>query len=237
MQHHFEVEIAEKYGVNAAIILENMRFWLAKNEANETNFHDGRCWTYNSIKAFETLFPYMSSSSISRTLKKLEEENLIITGNYNKVAYDRTKWYAFTDKARQLFKMTDSISHFDQMESAEMQNGFSDLTEPIPDRNPDRKPSKNIGEKRKRFTAPSLEEVRAYCIERNNSVDPQRFIDYYESKGWMIGKNKMKDWKAAVRTWENNGFSSPKSNAQRQAANAYLEANKDNGWGDWDWNN
>lgn len=90
------------------------------------------------------------------------------------------------------------------------------------------------GAKRKRFSPPTLEEVQAYCQERNNSVDPRRFIDYYESKGWTVGKSKMKDWKAAVRTWENNGYSTPK---KTEAANAYLEANKDNGWGDWDWNN
>lgn len=53
-----------------------------------------------------------------------------------------------------------------------------------------------------RFTPPTLAEVKAYCKERGNNVDPERFIDFYESKGWMIGKNKMKDWKAAVRTWE-----------------------------------
>lgn len=55
---------------------------------------------------------------------------------------------------------------------------------------------------RKPFNPPTVEEVRAYCTERGNSVDPEAFIDFYESKGWMIGKNKMKDWKAAVRTWE-----------------------------------
>ena len=54
----------------------------------------------------------------------------------------------------------------------------------------------------KKFIPPSLEEVRAYCSERNNNVDAQTFIDFYESKGWFIGKNKMKNWKAAVRTWE-----------------------------------
>lgn len=64
--------------------------------------------------------------------------------------------------------------------------------------------------KAKRFTPPTLEEVTAYCIERNNSVDPQHFIDYYTSNGWLVGKNKMKDWKAAVRTWERNGYSSAK---------------------------
>lgn len=53
-----------------------------------------------------------------------------------------------------------------------------------------------------RFTPPSVEEVRSYCQERHNHVDPQRFVNFYESKGWMVGKNKMKDWKAAVRTWE-----------------------------------
>lgn len=53
-----------------------------------------------------------------------------------------------------------------------------------------------------RFTPPTLEELTSYCKERNNSVDPQRFINFYESKGWMVGKNKMKDWKASVRTWE-----------------------------------
>lgn len=53
-----------------------------------------------------------------------------------------------------------------------------------------------------RFTPPSVEEVRAYCEERHNGIDPQRFVDFYEAKGWMLGKNKMKNWKAAVRTWE-----------------------------------
>jgi hypothetical protein len=53
-----------------------------------------------------------------------------------------------------------------------------------------------------RFAPPTLEEVRAYCQERGNSVDPERWMDFYQSKGWMVGKNKMKDWKAAVRTWE-----------------------------------
>ena len=53
-----------------------------------------------------------------------------------------------------------------------------------------------------RFTPPTVEEVSAYCLERKNAVDPDSFVSFYESKGWMIGKNKMKDWKAAVRTWE-----------------------------------
>jgi hypothetical protein len=55
-----------------------------------------------------------------------------------------------------------------------------------------------------RFKRPTFEEVRAYCLNRHNKVDPQQFIDFYESNGWMRGKTKIKDWKACVRTWEKN---------------------------------
>lgn len=58
-----------------------------------------------------------------------------------------------------------------------------------------------------KFTPPTIEDVSEYCTERGNEVDPQKFIDFYESKGWMVGKNKMKDWKAAVRTWEHGNDS------------------------------
>lgn len=61
--------------------------------------------------------------------------------------------------------------------------------------------SLNSPKRNSRFIPPTAEEVREYCVEHNYSVDPQRFVDFYECKGWMVGKNKMKDWKAAVRTW------------------------------------
>jgi hypothetical protein len=60
--------------------------------------------------------------------------------------------------------------------------------------------------KNKLFVKPTLEEVMEYCKERGNGVDPQQWIDHYTSNGWKVGKNPMKDWKAAVRTWEKNGF-------------------------------
>ena len=63
----------------------------------------------------------------------------------------------------------------------------------------------------KRFTAPSFEDVKAYCSERKNNVDAERFIDYYTANGWKVGKNPMKDWRAAVRSWERNDFGKPKT--------------------------
>ena len=65
------------------------------------------------------------------------------------------------------------------------------------------------------FMPPTVDEVKAYCRERNNNIDAQAFVSFYESKGWMIGKNKMKNWQAAVRTWEQKDKQSakPKGNA------------------------
>lgn len=74
----------------------------------------------------------------------------------------------------------------------------------------------NIYRERKIFQKPTIEEIKNYCLERNNSVDAQRFFDYYESKGWMIGKNKMKDWKAAIRTWEQNNTKYKNDNVSQE---------------------
>lgn len=62
-------------------------------------------------------------------------------------------------------------------------------------------------EKSRKFVKPTVEQVRDYCQERQNGVNPEKFVDYYDSNGWKVGKNPMKDWKAAVRTWEKNGYS------------------------------
>lgn len=63
--------------------------------------------------------------------------------------------------------------------------------------------------KTKKFIKPTVEEIRAYCQERNNNVDPERFYDFYESKGWKVGNQGMKDWKSAVRTWERRSDDKP----------------------------
>lgn len=97
-----------------------------------------------------------------------------------------------------------------------------------PQENPKETPNENVNvndnvndlkenTKRKVFAKPTAEEVKAYCAERKNNVDANKFIDFYESKGWLIGKNPMKDWKACVRTWEKTSNSSPP-----KPSNAYI---------------
>lgn len=75
--------------------------------------------------------------------------------------------------------------------------------------------------KKKRFVKPTVEEVKQYCIERNNCVNAEQFYDHYESNGWKVGKNSMKDWKAAVRTWERSEYRKPnsKKNSKEDAIN------------------
>lgn len=77
------------------------------------------------------------------------------------------------------------------------------------------------------FTPPTREEVKAYCQERNKGVNPDKWYDFYESKGWMVGKNKMKDWKASVRTWEDK--TQPKQE-KRDFAEEFRKAAKEAGW-------
>lgn len=79
---------------------------------------------------------------------------------------------------------------------------------------------------RSRFSPPSLDEVKAYCLERRNRVDPAQWLDHYESNGWKVGRNPMKSWKAAVRTWERLDMGGTKimaQAAQEKPRNLFLE--------------
>lgn len=81
--------------------------------------------------------------------------------------------------------------------------------------------AKSTTTKRKRFEKPTLSQITQYCLKRNNNVNAEQFYDYYESNGWKVGKNSMKDWKACVRTWERNGYDKPikKKNNKQDALN------------------
>ncbi len=124
--HAFNTKDAEKYGVDTAIILYNLRFWLDHNKANGTHINDGYIWTYNSTRAFSELFPYWTSNKIQKLLKRLESDGIIITGNYNKSNYDKTKWYTLPEYSTQ----PDG-----DIETAKRLNGSGDSAEPIPDIN------------------------------------------------------------------------------------------------------
>lgn len=98
----FESEDAKVYGINAAIILYNIKFWILKNKANNVHFHDGHYWTYNSVRAWEELFPFLTKKQIRTALDILLRDGVLIQGNYNSIAFDRTRWFAFADEEKWL---------------------------------------------------------------------------------------------------------------------------------------
>lgn len=193
--HYFDTKIAELYGVNCAILLQNIWHWVRKNEANGRHFHDGYFWTYNSTKAFADLFPYLTQKQVRTSLERLVDEGIIVSGNYNEMKYDRTLWYAVTDKGK-------SILLQGQMDLPCGANGNAQEGKPIPDINADTKPNKKPNRK-KTFSPPTLEEIEAYCLKRNNQVDAKRFFDYFDASDWVDSKgNQVLNWKQKIITWE-----------------------------------
>jgi hypothetical protein len=120
MEHHFDIDLAKKLNVNCAIIYKNLEFWCSKNKANNKNFIDGNYWTYNSVKAWKELFPYLGETQIKNALKTLEENGYIMSGEHNANKYDRTKWYCI-------------------LELEVLTNGDVENSQPIPYNKPDKK--------------------------------------------------------------------------------------------------
>lgn len=149
MMHSFDTQIAQQYGIAEAVLLHNFAFWLAKNKANKQNCHNGRYWTYNSIKAFKELFPYLTEKQIRRALEKLRDEGLIITGNFNENVYDRTLWYSLSEKGMALLDVDVTTeegkysSPKGQLHLPKKANVITPEGEPIPDSKPDSKPNNN----------------------------------------------------------------------------------------------
>jgi len=163
MQHTFNVELAEKYGVDEAIVLNNFGFWIHKNQANDKNYHDDMYWTFNSIRALKKLFPYWSIPQLKRIIKKLIDKGALKAGNYNRVKYDQTKWYTIIDPIALIeYKIAfsdngNSIFHIGTFESTESENGKYETRQPIPDSKQDSKPDSKTKDSKQ--GAESLESV------------------------------------------------------------------------------
>ena len=229
MKHMFDVEFATKYGVAEAVLAENIVYWSKKNAANERHFHDGRYWTYNSGRAFATLFPYISARTIDRALSHLVEEGILIKGNYNDDKMNRTLWYAVTEKGERELSQVVEFSDFAKSEvcigqngECISQNGECNNTSNTDNKQTDIKPKENHNPKglcqkkgKQGFVPPTEEEVAEYISAKGYHVDPVAFVSYYEANGWYQGRTKMKSWKSAVVYWERTR--KPTQEEQRKA--------------------
>ena len=179
-------------------------------------------WSFNTVKKFLNLL-----ENDNMLIRKSDNTKTLITiVNYEVYQYSEDR--KIDDVDRPIDRPTDEP--IDRPTDREGANLLTDQLTPNNNDNNDNNDNKNIKrnikEKKppRRFTPPTLEEVKAYCQERRNGIDPERFIDFYQSKGWKIGSNPMKDWKAAVRTWEKRDAKpqeAPKENSKLKALESY----------------
>jgi hypothetical protein len=150
LSHAFSKRFAEIYGVECAIIISHFQFWIEQNQAMNRNFHDGRTWMYQTQKEIAAVYSYWSEDAVARILKKLEEYEVIIKGDYNKSNFDKTTWYAF--KNEEMFTkprnrgIADNECETVKVEKKPLQDGLADtaksrnrdrgIATPIPDTMP-----------------------------------------------------------------------------------------------------
>ena len=193
MIHHFDTEVAKKLGVNAAIIVANLAYLQANRQAQggEKYYIDGRWWVHHTYESLQKVHPYFSLDQLRRTMKRLMDEGVVVRSQPD--SWNRDSYWSVAPDFMQSAKSPDAKCGIAGSQSAKSPVVLHDNNIEQIGRSPT-----------KRFKPPTVAEVAEYCKERGNGVDANRFIDFYESKGWMVGKNKMKCWKAAVRNWERN---------------------------------
>lgn len=192
MEHQFNVELATKVGVEKAVIIHNMYFWINHNAKNKKNVYDGSAWTYNSSSAFGKLFPYLKDRTISRYLLELEKDGYLKTGNYNDNTFDKTKWYSFTDNFLEELKNMGFdiedilISQNMYTDTHKMANRSTDNGEPIPD-------SKHTDEKQD-----DKEERDKSLSKKDNRYDANADLSYVDApyaaiwQEWLDYKKEIK---------------------------------------------
>ena len=214
--HCFSVALATKLGLHEAIIAQHFHHWHTINASNESMQRDGRTWFFLSAARIQQVFPYLTERKIRTAIDHLAEAGYI--ERETSQGYNRSIWYSLTDTGLALFGETSDA--FDEMSnpSYKMSNGFDKTATSIDSNKDSIKNIEHTTTKVGRFTKPTLDEVKAYADERMSSVDADTFFAYYESNGWRVGKNPMKDWKAAFRYWEKSeAKKSPKSGPRKES--------------------
>ena len=139
MMYQFDVELAEQYGVDEAIFIHNLYFWIKHNEANGSNVaeYEGvtRVWTYNSMAAFSILFPFWSHRQMERIVKSCKDKELVITANLNDDKKNRTLWYAVTEKVVLHYTKQCNVSHGSVKCISNIYNNINLSTDSKPDNN------------------------------------------------------------------------------------------------------
>ena len=178
--HSFEPNIAQRVGISAAVIYQNISWWCQKNAANERNIIDGLAWSYNSVRAFTTLFPYLTAKQVRTALMVLEGEGLIMVAIHNADPRDRTKWYA-TCVQNSVPDPANGSAPQGKAVCPPGQSTFAPQGEPLPVSKPDIKPDgKPYDHRDAAIASPTLEfELAQDEIAPVNASSPSRAAKRY----------------------------------------------------------
>lgn len=190
--------VAARYGLEEAVLLDSMVFWWRTNRANDKHFHDGRWWTFNSVRAYTRIFPWWSEKQIRRLLASCVAQKALLEGNYNTEPRDRTKWYAPGDELLALYGETEvgnCICPNGQMDLPKQAVPSAQTGEPLPcsthevqhDSPPYNPPE---GE------APARKRKRSNEPKEAPDWKPERFAAFWAA--YPCGKSKQ----AAIRAWD-----------------------------------
>ena len=180
----------------------------------KANWKDGRFKGMVIPKgSFVSSIPKMSDET-SLTIREIRTaiSHLKSTGEVTCKSY--AKYTVFTVKNYCEYQQSDLQNDRQATDKRHSNDMLTTTIEEYKEGKNNKKEDTNVS--KKKFVPPTVEEVRAYCQERGNKVDPQAFVDHYTSNGWMVGKNKMKSWKAAVGTWERSSLQSREAPAQKK---------------------
>jgi len=165
MDYSFNSQVAQIYGVDGAIFIHNLYWWIVKNEANGRHHYDGRTWTYNSMKAFSDLFPFWTKRQIERIIKNLKDRGAIHVGNFNKDGFDRTQWYALDETVYCIYANGDA-------HVTDPLHPCTQTVTPIPDSKPDNKPDNKTPLPPYDDYKPLDDEIRAFIENRRKMKSP-----------------------------------------------------------------
>lgn len=132
MKHAFNIEVAERVGVNAAVVFESLSFWVLQNETAGRNIRDGVAWTYGSVREIADGYSYLSEKQVRGALEKLQAAGLIRTATYNKLKYDRTTWRTLTAEGERIAREGATESAAGLSDLPARSDGFASVGGPIP---------------------------------------------------------------------------------------------------------
>lgn len=221
MEHHFNVDLAIRFGVEKAVIIQNLYFWINHNAKNKKHIYDDSVWTFNSSTAFAKLFPYIKGRTIARYLIELEKDNIIKSGNHNDNPFDKTKWYSFTNSF--LCELNDlgyDISEMMycqniQLDTHKLANRESENGEPIPyNKHTDSKHEETVKDKSftKKKTSDSawresmeeyLKEVEKAKEELIEDADfKNKFLGMFPNADYLRSIMKSMQYWTSEKAWE-----------------------------------